>query len=281
MFHFDPAKKHDAILLVDCLDGNPNGDPDAGNQPRIDPETRHGLISDACMKRKVRNYVGLTKKGEANYKIFVEEGSVLNEKIEKAYSELKIEVKRKDSTTDQQEKARNWMIENFYDIRMFGAVLKTGLNAGQVWGPLQISWGRSYDPVLPISATITRCAATEAKEKKDNKTMGRKELIPYGLFKIEIHYNPGLGGKVSSDDLKLFWESLLNCWEFDRSSARSSMNCQGLYIFTHDSKWGNYPSHKLFDLLSVEKNTDIPRSINDYEINLGDVPDGVTLRESR
>lgn len=282
MNHFDPNKKHDAILLVDCTNGNPNGDPDAGNQPRIDPETRHGLMSDACMKRKIRNYVSLTKNDIPEYEIFVKEGSVLNTKINQGYTDLGIEPKdkKKGGTPEEQEKVQDILRQRYYDIRMFGGVLSTGWKAGQVWGPVQVSWGRSYDPVLPMSATITRCAATEGTEGKDNKTMGRKELIPYGLFKIEIHYNPGLNkGDVSSDDLKLFWESLVNCWEFDRSSARSTMNCQGLYIFSHDSKWGNYPSHKLFDLLSVQKTTEIPRNISDYEIiiDMDDIPNGVNL----
>lgn len=278
MIHFNPEKKHDAILLVDCRDSNPNGDPDAGNQPRIDPETRHGLMSDACLKRKVRNYVALTQT-EPRYKIFIEEGSVLNEKIERGYSELKIEAKKKETTSEQQNKVRDWMIENFYDIRMFGAVLSTGLNAGQVWGPLQISWGRSFDPVLPISTTITRCAATDSKEGKDNKTMGRKELIPYGLYRVEIHYNPAVS-KASEDDLKLFWEALTNCWEFDRSAARPAMNCQGLFVFSHESKWGNAPSQKLFEKISVHSLSDTPRSINDYSINIdeGEVQ-GVTLAQ--
>jgi CRISPR-associated protein Csd2 len=281
MNHFDPNKKHDAILLVDCTDGNPNGDPDAGNQPRTDSETRHGLMTDACIKRKIRNYVQML----GNHEIFVKEGSILNNKIDQGYTDLGIEpsVKKgnkKEGSPEEQEKVQTLLRQRYFDIRMFGAVLSTGWKAGQVWGPVQVSWGRSFDPVLPISATITRCAATEGTEGKDNKTMGRKELIPYGLFKVEIHYNPGLNkGDVSEDDLKLFWDALVNCWEFDKSSARSSMNCQGLYIFTHDSKWGNYPSHKLFEMLSVEKNVDIPRSISDYDISIDhdNTPDSVSF----
>lgn len=276
MMHFNPDKKHDAILLVDCKDGNPNGDPDAGNQPRIDSETRHGLMTDACLKRKIRNYVSMVSGQE----IFVKEGSVLNNSINQGYTDLGIEPKdkKKGGTPEEQEKVQNILRQRYYDIRMFGGVLSTGWKAGQVWGPVQISWGRSFDPVLPVSATITRCASTEEVAGKDNKTMGRKELIPYGLFKVEIHYNPGLAKGVSEEDLKLFWEALTNCWEFDRSSARSSMNCRGLFVFTHDSKWGNVASHKLFDLLSVEKQSDIPRSINDYEITInGKVPDGVNF----
>ncbi|MFM6189429.1 MAG: type I-C CRISPR-associated protein Cas7/Csd2 [Planktothrix sp.] len=278
MIYNDPTKKHDAILLVDCRDGNPNGDPDAGNQPRIDPETRHGLMSDACLKRKVRNYVAITQT-DSQYKIFVEEGGVLRETIERGYTELKLTVsdKKKGGTPEQQNQVQDWLIENFYDIRMFGAVLSIGLKAGQVWGPLQVSWGRSVDPILPISATITRCATTEAKEGKDNKTMGRKELIPYGLYRIEIHYNPALS-KASEADLKLFWEALSNCWEFDRSAARPAMNCQGLFVFSHESKWGNYASHKLFEKIEITGKMPVPRSIYDYEIKIDEsMPNGVTL----
>ncbi|MBE9058879.1 type I-C CRISPR-associated protein Cas7/Csd2 [Sphaerospermopsis sp. LEGE 08334] len=287
--HLDPTKKHDAILLFDCLDGNPNGDPDAGNQPRIDPQTNQGLVTDACLKRKVRNYVEMLGKDETTperYKIFVEEGSVLNEKISRAYDAVGLP--QKEGTPEQQLQVAKWMQQNFYDLRMFGAVLSTGLKAGQVWGPVQISFSRSIDPVFPQSVSITRCAATEEKEKKDgvkkdNKTMGRKEVLPYGLYRSYVFYNPHLAEKsgcVNERDLDLFWQALIKAWEFDRSSARGFMACRGLYVFTHASKYGNAPVHQLFDKLQIKiKSTvDVPRSFADYQVDLDEVlPDGVTL----
>ncbi|MEB3151093.1 MAG: type I-C CRISPR-associated protein Cas7/Csd2 [Sphaerospermopsis sp.] len=287
--YLDPTKKHDAILLFDCLDGNPNGDPDAGNQPRIDPQTNQGLVTDACLKRKVRNYVEMLGKDEPTperYKIFVEEGSVLNEKISRAYTAVGLP--QKEGTPEQQLQVAKWMQQNFYDLRMFGAVLSTGLKAGQVWGPVQISFSRSIDPVFPQSVSITRCAATEEKEKKDgvkkdNKTMGRKEVLPYGLYRSYVFYNPHLAlaeksGCVNERDLALFWQALIKAWEFDRSSARGFMACRGLYVFTHASKYGNAPVHELLDKLQIKSTVDVPRSFADYQVDLDEVlPDGVTL----
>ena len=283
MIHLDPTKKHDAILLFDCLDGNPNGDPDAGNQPRIDPQTQQGLVTDACLKRKVRNYVSLVGSSQEQperYKIFIEDGTALNDHIARAYTEKGLSPKGGKSTPEEQNIARDWMCENFYDVRMFGAVLSTGLKAGQVWGGTQMSFARSLDPVLLQSVTITRCAATEAKEGKDNKTMGRKEIIPYGLFKSHVFYNPALAQSVgvTSEDLALFWESLVKCWEFDRSASRGFMACRGLYIFTHSAKYGNAPAHKLFDLLEITSNSETPRSFSDYSVDLDDhLPEGVQI----
>jgi CRISPR-associated protein Csd2 len=287
--HLDPTKKHDAILLFDCLDGNPNGDPDAGNQPRIDPQTNQGLVTDACLKRKVRNYVEMVGKDEATpekYKIFVEEGSVLNEKISRAYTAVGLP--QKEGTPEQQLEVAKWMQQNFYDLRMFGAVLSTGLKAGQVWGPMQISFSRSIDPIFPQSVSITRCAATQETLKKDggtkdNKTMGRKEVLPYGLYKSYVFYNPHLAEKsgcVIERDLELFWQALIKAWEFDRSSARGFMACRGLYIFSHASKYGNAPVHELFDKLKIRSTVDAPRSFSDYQVVLDDelkFPNGVTL----
>jgi CRISPR-associated protein Csd2 len=285
MTHYlDPSKKHDAILLFDCQDGNPNGDPDAGNQPRTDPETRQGLVSDACIKRKVRNYVELVGQDEPQpelFKLFVEEGTVLNEKIKRGYVELKGYTQdMKEGTPEQQEAVSKWMQANFYDLRMFGAVLSTGLKAGQVWGPVQINIARSIDPILPQSLTLTRCAATEEREGKDNKTMGRKELIPYGLYKSYVFYNPHLRGEsVTGRDLELLWQALVKAWEFDRSSARGFMACRGLFIFTHEGKYGNAPVHKLFDRLRVQAVASTPRKFSEYEVVLDetDLPSGVTL----
>lgn len=284
--HLDPSKKHDAILLFDCLDGNPNGDPDAGNQPRIDPETRQGIVTDACVKRKVRNYVELVGRDEPEkekYKLFVEEGTVLNAKIQRGYVELSYNTKDlKEGTPEQQEAVAKWMQTNFYDIRMFGAVLSTGLKAGQVWGPVQINFARSFDSVLPQTTTITRCAATEEREGKDNKTMGRKESIPYGLYKSYAFYNPHLRGEsVTQRDLELLWEALVKAWEFDRSSARGFMACRGLYVFSHEGKYGNAPVHHLFERLKVKSTVSAPRQFNDYEVvfDKSNLPGGVTLTQ--
>jgi CRISPR-associated protein Csd2 len=286
MQHLDITKKHDAVLLFDCTDGNPNGDPDAANQPRVDPETRQGLVSDACIKRKVRNYVEMRCREEENaerYKLFVEEGSALNEKIKRAYVATdRYEDNMKEGTPEQQQKAAEWMQANFYDIRIFGAVLSTGLKAGQVWGPVQVSIARSFDPILPYSMTITRCARTDVEEGKENKTMGRKEVIPYGLYKAHIFYNPHIRAEsMTQFDLELFWEALLRAWDFDRSSARGFMAARGLYIFTHESRYGNAPSHKLFDCLQVEAQTETPRSFSDYKVEIDDhrLPDNVTLTQ--
>jgi len=284
--HLDPTKKHDAILLFDCLDGNPNGDPDMGNQPRIDVETRQGLVTDACIKRKIRNYVELVGRDEPDaerYKLFVEEGSVLNEKIQRGYIELGSYTKNmKEGTPEQQEAVTKWMQANFYDIRIFGAVLSTGLKAGQVWGPIQINFGRSFDEIFPQSVTITRCAATEERQGKDNKTMGRKEVIPYGLYKSYVFYNPHLKGEsVTQRDLELFWEALVKAWEFDRSSARGFMACRGLYVFTHEGKYGSAPTHQLFAKLEVQKTVPTPRKFSDYQVVLdsANLASGVTLTQ--
>jgi CRISPR-associated protein Csd2 len=284
--HLDITKKHDAILLFDCTDGNPNGDPDAGNQPRIDPETQQGLVTDACIKRKVRNYIELrsramTEEQREIYKIFIEEGTVLNDAIARGYKDLNYELKA--GTPEQQQAVSKWMQANFYDIRTFGAVLTTGLKAGQVWGPVQVSHARSYDRVLPQSFTITRQAVTEAKEGKENKTMGRKELIPYGLYKSYVFYNPHLRGEhFTSQDLELFWEALRKGWEFDRSASRGFMAVRGLWIFSHENQYGNCPTHQLFDSLGVtlKPEVDVPRHFNDYAIAQPEsLPDGITLTQ--
>lgn len=283
--YLDPTKKHDAILLFDCIDGNPNGDPDAGNQPRIDPETRQGITTDACLKRKIRDYISIRGKDTnqpERYKLFVEKGAVLNDKIAQGYTSLNYEVSGKDGSPEQQLKVQEWLRDNFYDIRMFGAVLSTGYKAGQVMGPMQVSFGRSFDPILPLSLTITRVAATDAKEGKDNKTMGRKEVIPYGLYKSHIFYNPHLAGdKITNEDLELFWEACIKCWEFDRSASRGVMTCRGLWVFSHESKYGNVPVYKLFDRLQVKSIQDYPRTIADYliELDSSNPTEGVTVTQ--
>ena len=285
--HLDPTKKHDFIWLLDCTNGNPNGDPDADNTPRTDLQTGHGLITDACLKRKIRNYVTLT----TDQRIFVAENSILNEAIAESITANDLESKLTD-TGDKKRLtapkdvalARDWMCQNFYDIRMFGAVLSTGKNAGQVRGAVQLSFAESLDQVLPINLSVTRCAATEATEGKDNKTMGRKNIIPYGLYKsygfISPHFVQQTG--VSTEDLALFWEAILKAFEVDRSSARGLMATQGVWIFSHESPLGNYPTHKLFDLLSIQLKSGVeyPRHFSDYEVELtADLPPNVSLTQ--
>ena len=279
--HLDPTKKHDFIWLFDCMNGNPNGDPDADNAPRIDLQTGHGLVSDACLKRKIRNYITLT----TDERIFISEGAILNEAIDEAIAAKGLEDKldkTKKRLTDPKyvAEARKWMCENFYDIRMFGAVLSTGKNAGQVRGAVQLGFGESLDQVLPMNLSITRCAAADEKEGKDNKTMGRKNIIPYGLYKTYGFISPQFTRQtgVTSEDLAHFWESLVKCFEMDRSSARGLMATQGVWIFSHDSALGNYPTHKLFDLLKIESLTEYPRHFKDYQVNMSaELPPGISL----
>lgn len=282
--HLDITKRHDAVILFDCLDGNPNGDPDADNQPRSDIQTRHGLVTDACIKRKIRNYVAQLDLSDDRYDIFIKQDSVLNENIAKAYADVGIEnlkgKDKKEGDARQQKDVRTRMLHKYFDIRAFGAVLSTGLKAGQVLGPVQITFSRSIDPVFPVSHTITRCAATDAKDGKDNKTMGRKETINYGLYRGHVFYNPNVrSAAFDAQDLELFWEALVKAWEFDRSAARGFMACRGLYVFSHDSKVGNAPTHQLFDTIEAQSTSDTPRSFADYKITLGDVPAGVTLTQ--
>jgi CRISPR-associated protein Csd2 len=285
--HTDPSKKHDFILLYDVIDGNPNGDPDADNLPRTDAETQQGIVSDVCLKRKVRNYVSLvstTLENPERFKIYVEEGAVLNENHERAYTALELSKDSKERETIA--KARNWMCENFYDVRMFGAVMSTGdHNAGQVRGAVQIMFSRSYDPVFPQSLAITRMAVTNVKDKDKQRTIGRKTLIPYGLYRTYGFYNPAFGKQtgVTQSDLELFWQSLIQMWEFDRSAARGFMSPRKLIVFTHNNALGNAPAHKLFDRLNISKVNNHPevvaRSYSDYQINLNDkeLPEGVTV----
>lgn len=305
--HLDPKRRHDFILLFDVQDGNPNGDPDAGNAPRVDAETQKGLVTDACIKRKIRNYITLAGKDlfpeskQSRIKIYVEEGSILNDKIERAYTELKLptakakskkkdaqdsseaeENKGRQTDTNVVSKARDWMCDNFFDIRMFGAVLSTGLNAGQVRGPIQFVFGRSIDPIAPMEVAVTRCAATNASEDKENKTMGRKWIVPYGLYRTHGFFNPALAEQtgVDEDDLAIFWKALINMFECDRSSARGLMSVQGLWVFTHECKWGNAAAHKLFNLVEIHSQVEIPRSFDDYEVKVPsteELPQGITL----
>jgi len=363
--HCDPAKKHDFLIVFDVTDGNPNGDPDAGNLPRTDPETMEGLVTDVALKRKVRNFVGIAAEDQTvpgRFKIFVEHHGVLNDQIRRAYVDLGMDVGKRiekpvtdskvienlqaikealpaafaftdvpensddqprlaysgeyseaefkehldglgdtvipktktllsslkkdsgkpDKNRDNVEKARGWMCENFYDIRMFGAVMSTGLNAGQVRGPLQLTFSRSVDPIIPQDLAITRMAVTDERDRDKLQTIGRKTLIPYGLYVGKGFFSPHLAKQtgVTSEDLELFWDALVYMWDIDRSASRGMMAPRGIYIFTHDKKYGNAPVHELFERVSVLlKEEKSPRRFSDYEVTVddGSLPDGVTL----
>ncbi len=277
----NPDVRHEFVLLFDVTDGNPNGDPDAGNLPRVDPETMQGLVTDVCLKRKVRDYVGAQKTGEAGYAIYVEHHGVLYDQQNKAYTALEI----KDSKDKSKAKeARDWMCQNFYDIRSFGAVMSTTeFNCGQVRGPMQLTFARSLDPVVPMDVSITRVAVTRTGEDKETE-MGRKAMLPYGLYRGHGFYNPSLAKETGfkSDDLALFWDALQQMWDLDRSAARGLMSCQGLIVFSHDSALGNAPAHKLFNLVQVQRRdgVPVPRSFSDYEVSFDEsqLPAGVTAR---
>lgn len=265
--------RYDFVLLFDVKDGNPNGDPDAGNLPRIDPETGHGLVTDVCLKRKVRNYVQIVKNGGPGHDIFVKEKAVLNTLIDKAHEQAEIKSKEKGAKT---EAARMYMCKTYYDIRTFGAVLSTGKNAGQVRGPVQLTFSRSIDQIVPLEHSITRMAvATEAEAEKqqgDNRTMGRKFTVPYGLYRCHGFVSAPLAAQTgfTDDDLELFWKSLYEMFEHDRSAARGEMATRKLVVFKHDSALGNAPTHALFGRVTVaRKNGDAPpRGIADYEIRI-------------
>ncbi len=295
----EPIKnRYDFIFICDVKNGNPNGDPDAGNLPRIDPETGVGIISDVCIKRKIRNYVDLVKgcsiddpdveEGELGYKIYVQEGAVLNERNEKAYKHygLKPVDKKLPKKVEDQRKVTQFMCDNFFDIRTFGAVMTTGRNCGQVRGPVQLCFAESVDPVSPLEMSITRMAATEAKEDKENKTMGRKQYIPYGLYRMEGFVSAPLAERTGfcQKDLDLLWTAFMNMFEVDRSASRGLMTSRKLIVFKHASKLGNAPAEKLFELVHV--NRVIPqgqaaRSYADYEISIDTegLPDGVEVKE--
>ena len=273
----------DFVYIFDVQDGNPNGDPDAGNLPRVDPETGMGLVTDVCLKRKVRNYVQVVKELVPGYDIFIKEKAVLNTLIDKAHEE-EIVKEAKDKTAA----ARDVMCKSYYDNRTFGAVMSTGKNAGQVRGPIQFTFARSVDPIATAEHSITRMAvATEKEAEKqsgDNRTMGRKATIPYGLYVCHGFISANLAQQTgfSEEDLALFWDALKNMFDVDRSAARGLMSAQKLIVFKHDSVLGNAPANKLFDLVKVERNTDnAPRSFSDYTVKVEKemLPAGVTVEE--
>ncbi|QBS38235.1 type I-C CRISPR-associated protein Cas7/Csd2 [Thermaerobacter sp. FW80] len=298
MVYTDPTKRHEFVLLFDAKNSNPNGDPDAGNMPRVDPETMHGLVTDVALKRKIRDYLQLTRlsndrEAQSGFDIFIQSRTPLNMLIQDAGKAVGVV----ESKTEN-EKVRKELCHRYYDIRMFGAVLSTGtLNAGQVRGPVQITFARSIDPVLPLDLAITRQAITseqrrEARETRSAKAgraltttteMGRKPIIPYGLYRAHGYFNPYLATQtgVSQEDLEVLWEALQNLFEFDRSAARGEMHVRGLIVFTHDNPKGNAPAHKLFDLVTVRRRdgVSVPRGYHDYAVVIqrDDLPPGVTL----
>lgn len=273
----------DFVYVFDVHDGNPNGDPDAGNLPRVDAETGMGLVTDVCLKRKVRNYVQVAKGLADGYDIFIKEKAVLNDEIEKAHDDTEVR-----NSKDKTAAARRYMCKNYYDVRTFGAVMSTGKNAGQVRGPIQLTFARSVDPIATAEHSITRIAVATSKEsenqKGENHTMGRKATVPYGLYVCHGFASANLAKQTgfSEEDLNIFFEALKNMFDLDRSAARGLMSAQKLIVFKHQSELGNAPANKLFDLVKIEKETyEEPRSFNDYRVTIDKeaVPNGVTVEE--
>lgn len=310
------SRRHDFVLLFDVTNGNPNGDPDAGNLPRLDPETNHGLVTDVSLKRKIRNYVELAREGAEGHHIYVQESAILNEKHRQAYVALRGDEKsKKDAKLNPKDDAeatalRDFMCRNFFDVRTFGAVMSTGINCGQVKGPVQMTFANSVEPVLPVEISITRMAATnEAEQKKraegddgdlrtDNRTMGRKHIVPYGLYVAHGFISAKFAERTgfSEADLDLLFEALKSMFEHDRAAARGEMTTRKLIAFRHDNALGNAPAHKLFDLVQVGRNVDgefralddrglgnLPpaRKFGDYTVTIDreGLPEGVEILE--
>lgn len=284
------ANRYEFVLLFDVENGNPNGDPDAGNMPRFDPETGHGLVTDVCLKRKIRNHVALAKEGVEGFNIYIQEKAVLNRTNETAYKafEMKPEKKKMPKKVEDAKKITGWMCSNFYDIRCFGAVMTTEVNCGQVRGPVQLAFAKSVDPIMSHEISITRMAVTtEAEAEKqqgDNRTMGRKHIVPYGLYMAQGFISAPLAAKTgfSEEDLELLWSALINMFEHDRSAARGLMSSQKLFVFKHQDKLGNAPAHKLFDLIDIKRKVGSEgpaRSFKDYEVAVGAAPTGVEIIE--
>ena len=293
--------RYEFVVLFDVENGNPNGDPDAGNMPRIDPESGLGLVTDVCLKRKIRNYVETVKEGEPGYQIYIRENVPLNRSDRKACENLGVTdtdekkvteglKKLKKSDPDADLKIRDYMCQNFYDIRTFGAVMttfvKASLNCGQVRGPVQIGFARSIDPVVSQEVTITRVAITTEKDAEDKKTeMGRKSIVPYGLYRVEGYVSANLARKVtgfSEDDLELLWDAIINMFEHDHSAARGKMAVRELIVFKHSKELGDCPAYKLFDAVEVSRKEDVvyPRSYHDYKVQIhtDQIPQSVEVK---
>ena len=276
--------RYEFVLLYDVENGNPNGDPDAGNMPRIDPETGYGIVTDVCLKRKIRNYVELVRGDASGYRIYIKEGTPLNQNHAEAYKAVGLTAGQGDNANGVN-KARQWMCANFFDVRTFGAVMSTGDNCGQVRGPVQINFSRSIDPIVQQEVTITRQTVTRVEDIDKERTMGRKHIVPYGLYRVEGYVSAKLandqnkGTGFSEDDLDLLWEALVNMFEHDHSAARGKMASRKLIVFKHESDLGNAPSHLLFERVTVERKPEVtvPRSFADYDVtvNKANLPEGV------
>lgn len=282
--------RYEFVILFDVENGNPNGDPDAGNMPRVDPETGHGIVTDVCLKRKIRNYVETVKEDATGYRIYIKEGVPLNRSDAEAFAKFEVTDKnikeKKKADPDIDRKIRDWMCLNFFDIRTFGAVMttfvKNSLNCGQVRGPVQLGFARSVDPIVPQEVTITRVAiTTESDAERKGTEMGKKYVVPYGLYRCEGYISANLARKVtgfSEEDLNLLWEAILNMFEHDHSAARGKMSVKELIVFRHDTELGNAPAYKLFETVKAAKknDVDIPRGYSDYDVSVGPIPSGVT-----
>ncbi len=290
----EPIKnRYEFVVLFDVENGNPNGDPDAGNMPRIDPETGYGIVTDVCLKRKIRNYVETLKEDAPGYRIYIKDGVPLNRSDAEAYQKFGVNPEKvkefKKSDPDIDRKIRDYMCGEFYDIRTFGAVMTTftkgALNCGQVRGPVQLGFARSIDPVLPQEITITRIAITTEADAENKKTeMGRKYILPYALYRCEGYVSANLARKTtgfSEEDLSLLWNAIINMFENDHAAARGKMAVRELIVFKHDSELGNAPAHKLFELVKIDRDPSVtaPRSYSDYTVTVNEaaVPEGVTL----
>lgn len=280
-------KRYEFVLFFDVENGNPNGDPDAGNMPRLDPETSQGLVTDVCLKRKVRNYVKLVKDDKEHFDIYVQENAVLNRFNEEAYKAngIKPEPKKLPKDAEKAQAVTKYMCDRFYDIRAFGAVMTTEINCGQVRGPIQFAFAKSVDPIVPREITITRMAVANEKDADKERTMGRKHIVPYALYRTEGYVSAPLAQRTgfSDEDLELFWEALMNMFEHDHSAARGKMASRKLVIFEHATALGNAPAHVLFDLVTAKRNDmdKPPRAFSDYsiQINYAGKPDSVTIIE--
>lgn len=293
----DPDRRHDFVLLFDVTDGNPNGDPDAGNLPRVDPETMQGLVTDVSLKRRVRNWIDATRGDEPPHRIYIQnKGYALNTLNQEGYEARGIKPTGAKQKREEVESVRRWMCGQFYDIRTFGAVMTTGVNAGQVRGPVQLTFARSVDPLIPLEVAITRVAITKPEDAQvvvaddDGQgrggkvtEMGRKSIVPYALYRGYGFVTPAFARQTgfSRDDLALFWQALRQMWDLDRSSSRGMTSCRGLYIFSHDSDVGNAPADRLLERVHVRRRDGVqsPRSFSDYEVTVdgGPLPPGVTL----
>jgi CRISPR-associated protein Csd2 len=282
--------RYEFVYLFDVTNGNPNGDPDAGNMPRLDPESSKGLVTDVCLKRKVRNFIEMTEADTQGYDIYVKEKSVLNNQNKKAYEAIGIKPESKKLPKDE-EKAREvtqWMCNNFFDVRTFGAVMTTEVNSGQVRGPVQLAFAKSIDPIIPLEVSITRMAVTNEKDLEKERTMGRKHIVPYGLYRVHGFISANLADKTgfSDNDLEKLWGALQMMFEHDHSAARGEMVARKLIVFKHKDALGNSPSHKLFERVTIERVDGEPgtpaSSFDDYKISLntdGLDSQGVTVQE--